>query len=293
MRLKVPATSANLGPGFDTLGLAIRLKNEVIIKPSRFHSVNLKGEGANNSKLKDNNMFINIFNTFYHQIEDRDDKFNFEFVNKIPISRGLGSSSAIICSAIASAYAMHKKEISKDDLLNLALLYEKHPDNITPAIMGGFNVCAVQDNKVKYIRKNISKTVSAVVVIPNKAISTNSSRQTLPLSYSKKDTIHNISYSSLLTGSFLTNNWEMLKVASNDVIHQNYRMNKMPILFDIQKIALDNGALMSTLSGSGSSVFNLVYSADINKIKDVLKNNFPNFRVFGSLFDNFGITLDI
>ena len=155
MRISVPATSANLGPGFDTLGLAISLHNQVIIKPSKFHSVNLKGEGSNNPVLKDNNMFIAIFNDFYHNLSHRKRHFRFEFTNEIPLSRGLGSSSAVIVSAIASAYAIEGIEIDKDKLLNLALAYENHPDNITPAVMGGFNVATVQDNEVRYIKKDM------------------------------------------------------------------------------------------------------------------------------------------
>ena len=137
MKVSVPATSANLGPGFDCLGLAISMKNQVIIRPSKFHSVSLKGEGANNPALKDNNMFISIFNDFYHNLSYKKRHFRFEFLNEIPLSRGLGSSSAVIVSAIASAYAIEGIKLEKDKLLNLALAYESHPDNITPAVMGG------------------------------------------------------------------------------------------------------------------------------------------------------------
>ena len=144
MKVSVPATSANLGPGFDCLGLAIDIKNQVIIRPSKFHSVSLKGEGANNPALKDNNMFISIFNDFYHNLSHKKRNFRFEFQNEIPLSRGLGSSSAVIVSAIASAYAIEGIKLEKSKLLNLALAYESHPDNITPAVMGGFTVATVQ-----------------------------------------------------------------------------------------------------------------------------------------------------
>ena len=293
MRVSVPATSANLGPGFDTLGIAIKLKNQVIIKPSKFHSVSLRGEGSNNPMLKDNNMFIAIFNDFYHNLCTKRRNFRFEFINEIPLSRGLGSSSAVIISAIASAYAIEGIELEKDKLLNLALAYESHPDNITPAVMGGFTVAAVENNAVKYINKTIPKELSAVVVIPNRSISTNLSRKTLPYKYSKEDAIFNISHSSLLTAAFLTGNWEMLKVASLDKIHQSYRMKQMPELFEVQKIALSNGALMSTLSGSGSTMFNMVYSKHSKKLEEALKSKFPHFRVFTSSFDNTGVKVEI
>ena len=117
MTVTVPATSANLGPGFDTLGLAVDFVNKVTIRPSRFQSISLKGEGSNNPKLKDNNLFITIFNEFFQNLVQEHITFRFEFYNKIPISRGLGSSSAVIISAIASAYAMAEVDLPKQRLL--------------------------------------------------------------------------------------------------------------------------------------------------------------------------------
>ena len=292
MRVTVPATSANLGPGFDTLGLALKIKNQVSIKPAKFHSVSLKGEGSNNPILKDNNMFIAIFNDFYNNLSQKKRNFRFEFENQIPLSRGLGSSSAVIVSAIASAYAIEEIDLPKDKLLNLALAYESHPDNITPAVMGGFNVACVQDNEVKYITKSIPKSLSAVVVVPNRPISTQLSRKTLPYKYSKEDAIFNISHSSLLTAAFMSENWEMLKIASQDRFHQIYRMKQMPELFEVQKSALKNGALMSTLSGSGSTLFSICYFEDAKKIERELRAKFPHFKVFISGFDNYGVRVE-
>jgi len=293
MRVSVPATSANLGPGFDCLGLALNLKNQVVIKPSKFHNVSLKGEGSNNPALKENNMFISIFNDFYYNLTQQKRYFRFEFFNEIPLSRGLGSSSAVIVSAIASAYAIEGIKVDKNKLLNLSLSYENHPDNITPAIMGGFNVASVQENEVKYINKSIPTSLKAVIVVPNRPISTQLSRKTLPFKYSKEDIIFNISHSSLLTAAFMSENWEMLKYASQDVVHQTYRMKQMPELFEVQKISLKNGSLMSTLSGSGSTLFSITYSEDAFKVEQALKKKFTHFRVFTVDFDNYGIKIEI
>ncbi len=293
MKVSVPATSANLGPGFDCLGLAISIKNQVIIRPSKFHSVSLKGEGANNPALKDNNMFISIFNDFYHNLSHKKRNFRFEFQNEIPLSRGLGSSSAVIVSAIASAYAIEGIKLEKSKLLNLALAYESHPDNITPAVMGGFTVATVQENEVKYIQKEIPNHLKAVVVIPNRPISTQLSRKALPFKYSKEDVIFNISHSSLLTAAFMAENWDMLKYASLDQVHQKYRMKQMPELFDVQKTALKEGALMSTLSGSGSTLFSMSTIDDSKRIEKALRQKFPHFKVFTADFDNVGVKVEI
>ena len=292
MKICVPATSANLGPGFDTLGLAISLYNQVIIKPSKFHSVSLKGEGSNNPILKDNNMFIAIFNDFYHNLSTKKRHFRFEFTNEIPLSRGLGSSSAVIVSAIASAYAIEGIKIEKNKLLNMALAYESHPDNITPAVMGGFNVAAVKDNEVKYIRKNMPKSLKAIVVIPNRPISTQLARKALPYKYSKEDVAYNISHSSLLTAAFMSEDWKMLRAASQDRVHQKYRMKQMPELFEVQKTALKSGALMSTLSGSGSTFFSMAFNDDSSRIERELKKRFPHFKVLVKDFNNSGVTIE-
>jgi homoserine kinase len=292
MIVSVPATSANLGPGFDTLGLAISLQNKVQITPSRFHSVSLKGEGSDNPKLKDNNMFINIFNDFYRKLNKNKQQFRYEFQNEIPLSRGLGSSSAVIISAIASAYAVSEVEISRQQLLNLALQYESHPDNITPAVLGGFTVATVFKNEVSFIKKKIPNILKAVIVIPNKPISTHLSRKTLPTKYTKEYTTFNVSHSSLLTAAFMSENWEMLREASKDRMHQYYRMKQMPELFSVQKLALKNGALMSTLSGSGSTFFNITYEKDAQILVQKLQQSFPQFRIFSCDFNNNGIQVD-
>ncbi|MEA3383762.1 MAG: homoserine kinase [Campylobacterota bacterium] len=292
MKISVPATSANLGPGFDTLGLALNIRNQVIIKPAKFHSVSLKGEGSDNPKLKDNNMFISTFNDFYQNLSTKKQQFRFEFLNEIPLSRGLGSSSAVIISAIASAYAIEGISLDNKKLLDLALSYESHPDNITPAVMGGFTVSTVHENEVFFIRKEIPNSLKAIVVIPNRAISTNLSRKTLPFKYSKEDAIFNISHSSLLTAAFMSEDWRMLKKASKDRFHQYYRMKQMPELFAVQKVALRNGALMSTLSGSGSTFFNIAYNKDATRLVKKLQDNFPHFKIFSCDFDNSGVIVE-
>jgi len=287
--ITVPATSANLGPGFDTLGLAIKMRNSVSIKPSKFHSVSLKGEGSKNNKLKDNNMFVNIFNDFYFNLSKRKSNFRFEFYNEVPLSRGLGSSSAVITSAIASAYAIADVKITKQQILNLALSYEPHPDNIAPAVLGGFTVSTVENHEVKVLKKNLPYELQSIVVIPNRPISTAQSRKTLPVKYTKEEAIFNISHSSLLTAAMFSENWDMLKIASADIFHQQYRMKSMPELFAVQKLALESGALMSTLSGSGSTFFNLVHRSDAKNICNILRKAFPHFNILIFDLDNDGL----
>ena len=288
MIIKAPATSANLGPGFDTLGLALDLNNQVKITKSKFISISIKGEGANRAKVKTNNQFVSIFYNFYTKLMGKRDNFRFEFVNNIPFSRGLGSSSAVIVSAIASAYYMSNIELSKHSILNKALFYEPHPDNIAPAVYGGFVSSLIYDNKVISQKKEIPDYLRAVIVIPNKAMSTNHSRTQLPRNISLKKAVYNISHATVLSSAFFNEDWKSLRYASKDMIHENIRMNNLKELFKVREIALENGALMSTLSGSGSSFFNLTYEEDARHLQKVLLKNFPKFRVEIYKFNNIG-----
>lgn len=290
MFVSVPATSANLGPGFDTLGLAINLRNEITIKPSRFFSVSTRGEGAENPHIRKNILFMNIFNKQYHKLKGQKDNFRFEFTNRIPISRGLGSSSAVITAALTSAYVAAGERYNKRKILNLALEYEPHPDNITPAVMGGFNVACVEDKKVYSKKRKVPEYLKAVLVIPNKTISTAKSRNVLPDLYRTEEMIYSLSRASFMTSLFMTESWDLLRIASKDKIHQIRRMKQMPELFEVQKAALENGALMSTLSGSGSTFFTLCYADDAAKIHQELAKKFPKFRVFTKSLDNYGVT---
>jgi len=289
MFVSVPATSANLGPGFDTLGLAVDLRNEVIITPSKFLSLSTQGEGSENPRIKKNSLFLSIYNENYKRLTNRDDNFRFEFHNRIPISRGLGSSSAVIVAALSAAYTMADKKYNKREILNQALRYEHHPDNITSAVMGGFNVSCVEGDRVYSKKRRLPEYLRAVVVVPNRTISTARSRTILPKMYRKEETVYSLSRSSYMTALFMSESWDLLRIASKDKLHQARRMKMIPELFDVQKLALKHGALMSTLSGSGSTFFNLCYDKDADKIAKNLQSRFPQFRVFILALDNNGV----
>ncbi len=291
MIIEVPATSANLGPGFDTLGVALNLKNIATITKAQISSISVKGEGENDIRLKTNNSFVNIFYDHYQNITGYKDNFRFEFINNVPIARGLGSSSAVIIGAITSAYEMAGVKISKDMILKKALFYENHPDNIAPATYGCFTSSVVKNSKVYTQKKEMPSYLKAVMVIPNVSMSTNHSRTLLPKRYKAKDTIFNISRSTNLAVAFFCEDWELLKIVSEDKVHQELRMGGLKELFEVQQLALRNGALMSTLSGSGSSFFNLVYSDKALSLKNKLIDKFPKFRVEIFDFDNNGVVI--
>lgn len=292
MTISVPATSANLGPGFDSLGLAVDLRNKVEFHQSRFFSVSIKGEGEDNPRLKGNNLFISIFNEHYNRLTKKNQNFKFTFYNQIPMSRGLGSSSAVIVSAIASAHEAAGIRVSKRRILNHALVYESHPDNITPAVMGGFNAATVEKNKVFSQNKHLPNYLKAIVTIPNKPMNTAKVRILLPKSYSRENSVYNLSHTALTVAAFFNEDWEMLKISTGDRFHQRARMKMLPELFSVQKIAYENGALMSTLSGSGSTFFSMAYQEDSEMLASELTQKFPDFTVKILDFDNSGLIIE-
>jgi homoserine kinase len=288
LKIFIPATSANLGPGFDALGLALDLHNEVTITPSSVPSISIKGEGSTRPRLKSHNPFVSIFHETYLRLMGKKDIFRFEFFNRIPLSRGLGSSSAVIVGAIASAHKMAGVKAERGRVLDMALAYESHPDNIAPAVHGGFTVSVVEGLHVYTQKKVLPKEICAVLVIPDRPMSTAKSRTQLPKHYSMKEAVFNLSHAAALSGAFFNESWELLAVASKDTMHEERRMQQLPELFKVRELALANGALMSTLSGSGSTFFNVAYTNEAKSLAKSLQNAFPDFRVVQCAFDNEG-----
>ncbi len=289
MVITVPATSANLGPGFDTLGLALNLRNEIEIKRSNITSIEIYGENAEFLRTLKRNYFVEIFSEIYKNLTGYEPKYSFKFNNKIPLSRGLGSSSAVIVAAIAAAYEAAQVPYKKDKIVNTAFNYEFHPDNITPATLGGFCVAKIRKNKIFFLKKFIPKSLRAVIVIPNRTVSTSRSRNALKSHYPLKDIVTNISSASMITAAFFSEKFDILKYVVEDKIHQELRMRHIPDLFKIREMALREGALLSTLSGSGSTFFNLAYKDDAYSIYNSLKSNFKEYEVKILYFDNIGV----
>ncbi|MBE0495074.1 MAG: homoserine kinase [Campylobacterales bacterium] len=292
MKIYIPATSANLGPGFDALGLSLSLHNSVVITPSSVASISIKGEGVGRPKLKTHNPFVSIFHEIYMQMSGRKENFRFEFENNIPLSRGLGSSSAVIVGAIASAYHMAGVRVEKENVLNRALQYESHPDNIAPAVHGGFTASIVQHGKVYTQKKMLPHSIKAVLVIPDRPMSTAKSRTQLPKHYSMKECVNNLSHAAFLSAAFLNERWDLLRLAAVDMMHEERRMRQLPELFRVREVALEEGALMSTLSGSGSTFLTMVYQEEAQRMEMVLKKNFPHYFVGTYAFDNDGFNIE-
>ncbi|MBW5398093.1 homoserine kinase [Brachyspira pilosicoli] len=283
---KIPATSANIGSGFDSVGLALDLYNEIHIyenENSKKIEFEITGEGENEI-LKDNNMILEAMKLVYKKLKAKPEKgYTIKCINRIPLSRGLGSSSAAIIGGLLSAnYILGNKLSIENDILNMAVQLEGHPDNVSPAILGGIISGVVRKNEdFKYVKINAPKNLKAIVAIPNFHLSTEIARNALPKEISFKDAIFNISRAALLTSALFSNKLDLLEVATDDKLHQDYRAKFIPGLKELFKEAKKAGAYSVTISGAGSSILALVKNDEkiIKYVSNAMKESFAKKKI--------------
>lgn len=267
IKIKIPATSANIGPGFDCLGIALNLYNTFYINEieSGFILENCLKEFNN-----ENNLMLTTIIKFFNMVGYKYRGIKIIFDTKIPIGRGLGSSSTCILSGVLAANEISKKNLSLDKLLNFAAEIEGHSDNITPALYGGLTVSTFKDN-VYYKKFNINYPIKFYSLIPNFQLSTKVSRALLPDTISFKDTSFNISAASLVLSSLITGDLNLLKHSCHDKIHEDYRIPLIPNYNDIKKEAFILGATSVYLSGAGPTIMCIVDKNNIDFYKNMNK----------------------
>lgn len=283
---KIPATSANIGSGFDSVGLALTLYNEIQIfdnEDSKKIEFEIYGEGENEISKKDN-MIYSAMKLVFKKLKSKPDKgYIVKCINRIPLSRGLGSSSAAIVGGLLSAnYMLGNKLIIEKDILNMAVQIEGHPDNVAPAILGGIISGVVKKNEdFKYIKIKPPKNLKAIVSIPDFYLSTEIARNILPKEIKREDAIFNISRAAMLTSALFSNRLDLLEVATEDKIHQDYRAKFIPNLQKLFKETKKAGAYSSTISGAGSSILALVKDDKniINKVSEAMRLSFEKKNV--------------
>ena len=255
VRVRVPATSANLGPGFDALGIACTLYNEMTLTLTHEPGLHIsaRGEGAAYIPGDERNI---VWKSIQYLLEraGRVDEFQgarIRMSNRIPLSRGLGSSATAIVAGLTAANALVDSPFSCDDLLQLATDIEGHPDNVAPAIYGGFTVNTVTDGHVECFSFLPRIFLRLVVMVPDFYLSTKSARQVLPSEVPMKDAVFNISHAAMMVAALARGSEKHLENAFADALHQNYRAPLIPGMFDVFAAAKRAGAYGAALSGAG------------------------------------------
>lgn len=258
-KIFIPATSANVGAGFDCLGLALDLYN--VIEYEVLKEKKLIIELADNDKGRisrgSNNLIYKTITTTLKILGKKTPGLYIKETNNIPLARGLGSSSACIVGGIAIANDIAGSPLTKKEMLAIATEMEKHPDNVAPAIFGGFVVSVIENGKVECI-KVTPPPFKYAVFIPNFALKTSKARAVLPTELSYKDAVYNISRAALTATALATGNIEILKTSINDKMHQPYRKKLIPNYDNIINIANKSGAIAAYLSGAGPTIMALV-----------------------------------
>lgn len=285
-RISVPASSANLGPGFDSLGLALGLYNTC-----EFKIVSDKDLFEQN--LKDN-LIYKAYKYAFDFYKKEIIPVEFDLDANIPLSRGLGSSAACIVMGIMAAFSVMKKEFDKKEILKIATEMEGHPDNVSPAIFGNASAAILKDQEVFVEEFEISNNFKFLAIIPDFKLPTKLARETLPETYKKEDVVFNISRVSMLILSLISGNEENLKTALDDKIHEPYRLKLIPEIDEIEKIIADSPAIGHYLSGAGSTIMVILKSNDTESeklIKNKLKELSANYKIMPLEIDKRGAFL--
>ncbi len=265
-RIKVPATSANMGPAFDTAGVALSLYNtvEVFTRDEKKFDGDFHIESVNNIDERiragqtvptdERNLLYRTVKEFEKTTGKKVPPFYFKQTDEIPLARGLGSSAACITAGLAAANRLTGNAFSKEDLLAMAVKLEGHPDNVAPALLGDFVVGAFDGERLEYVRADVSDKLEFIVLIPDFSLSTKEARGVLPENYTRKEVVFNISRAALLTASIMSGNFDALSLAVQDRIHQPYRKKLIPGMEEILSAAENSGAYGGYLSGAGPTL---------------------------------------
>ena len=253
VRVRVPATSANLGPGFDAFGLALGLYDELTVTPGGSGvTVQVDGSGAGEVALDESHLVVRAIRAGLESLGAVVPGFVLECVNRIPHGRGLGSSSAAIVGGIAAAYGMTGTPLDRDRVVELANEIEGHPDNVAAAALGGFTIAWTEGDKGRAVRLDPVSGLAAVAYVPGTRVLTKAARGLLPGVVPHGDAAANAGRAALLVAA-LTSRPELLMTATEDRLHQEYREPAMPeSLALVHK--LRGSGLPTVISGAGPTV---------------------------------------
>lgn len=262
--VKAPATTANLGPGFDTLGLALKLYNTIEIEETGAGlMIECSGEGAGSIPTDESNVVYRAARSVFEQANRVPAGLAIRLHSEIPAARGLGSSAAAIVGGAVAANKLAGSPLGEREILQICAGIEGHPDNVVPALVGGFAITTITSaGHVEYIKTLPSPTIRAVAVVPDFELKTADARKVLPTSFEFKDVVYNVGHAAFFVGAFITGNFSSLRFAMEDRLHQPYRESLIPGMRAVFEAAMRCGAQSVSISGSGPTLIAFVNSRD-------------------------------
>lgn len=252
---RVPASTANLGPGFDAVGLALDCYVTVTLAAAARTEVVPRGPMLAGTPATEDNLVYRAVRCVFERLGHSVPPLRVEVESDIPLARGLGSSAAAIVGGLVAANAYLGEPLARDELLAMATELEGHPDNVGAALFGGFVVAVRQDDgRVPYLRLPVPEELVVVAAIPDMPLETAKARRVLPEAVSRRDAAYALGQTGLLVAAIATGRWDRLADAMRDRLHQPYRLPLIPGAERMVREAADHGALGAALSGAGPTV---------------------------------------
>lgn len=280
--ISVPATTANLGVGFDCLGAALSMANEfqfAVVDTSTKLKIVVSGEEAQKVGTGEGNLAYYSFLKLYQRIAKTPPNIKIAINLGVPLSRGLGSSATAIVGGLMGANSLAGNPLTETEIMHMAISIEGHPDNVVPALLGSCLLSIEDEDKWQISSIPWHQDIVPVVAIPNFELSTNKARSVLPTEYSRSDAIFNISRMGLLIRGLDTNNGEWLKTALADKLHQPYRQQLIPGYLEVRQAAINTGAYGVVISGAGPTLLALTNPQNVAGVVASMTQTWKNMGI--------------
>lgn len=290
--VRVPATSANIGPGFDSMGVALTLYNYVKAEEiGDGLQINITDDSSKFLARDEKNLVYRSMKAVFDKVGYRPKGIHLELTNNIMVTRGLGSSSAGIVGGLLAGNALSGRKLSQEQLLDIANKIEGHPDNVTPALLGGLTVSVPKGGHVSFVKAELKNDLTFAALVPNFFLQTKKSRSLLPKFVPHRDAVYNEARTALLFASLTNGKYENIPVAIGDRLHQRYRKRLIPHMEDIFNACYANGALGVYLSGAGPTIIAILDEKNQSfqaNITQTLKKSTQNWQLHMLKADNEG-----
>ncbi|MCD1258227.1 homoserine kinase [Paenibacillus athensensis] len=281
IRVKVPASTANLGPGFDALGMALDLYAWIDMAVAEETTIELIGDQMKGLPTDKTNLVYKVAQMVFDAAGVSHPELSIAMYSDIPLTRGLGSSASAIVGALAGANALIGDKLTLQELFQIATRLEKHPDNVGASLFGGLVVAFWDGERAEYVRLEPDAHLEALVAIPAFQLSTEKARGVLPQQLSLREAVYNVGHASVLVAALATGNLGMIRHAMKDALHQPHRAALIPGMTEILEQADRHGALGAALSGAGPTMLALVDTRSDRKdeLEAFLKSTFSRHGI--------------
>jgi homoserine kinase len=274
IRIKIPCSTSNLGPGFDTLGLALNRYLFLSAEESNGLIISVEGNGKDHIVTDSTNLVYSALTATAQKVGRTLPPLHLHINNGVPAYGGLGGSGAAIAGGVFLADQLLNIGLSREDMLNIAVEIEGHPDNVSAALFGGLTInCFDAERKVHCTSVKIEKKLSVVTCSPHFQVQTKEARKILPQQVTLKDAVTNIENAASLVAAMMNGNFEALRYVTAEKLHEQYRSTLIPGYEAVRTAALDAGALSFNISGAGPTVFAFTVHNE-QQIADAMQKTF-------------------